>query len=83
MVEAIDSDLNDMEDIRFNKIREDHWRDLVEEKYDKKRIHALRWNVYVKEKEELIMRVFSVSVPHPKSETIVWTYVKEHVIYEK
>ena len=55
-----------MEDIRFDIIWEDNWRDLAEENNDKKKIHALRWNVYVKEKEELIAREFSVSVPHPK-----------------
>ena len=38
---------------------------------------------YVKEKEELITRSFSVSVPHPKGGKIVWTCVKDHVIEEK
>ena len=51
--------------------------------YDKNNIHALRWDVDVKEKEELIMRSFLVSEPHPKGETIVWTSVKDHVIDEK
>ena len=50
---------------------------------DKKKIHALRWCVYVKDKEELITRSFLVSVPHPKGGKIVWTYVKDHVIEEK
>ena len=48
MVEERDPDLNEMEDIRFNKIWEDHWRDLSEENKNKKKIHALRWCVYVK-----------------------------------
>ena len=52
--------------IRFDKIREDHWRDLAVESNDKKKIHALRWSVYAKDKEELITRSFSVSVSHPK-----------------
>ena len=72
-----------MEDIRFDKIQEDHWRDIEEENDDKKNIHALRWNVYVKEKGELITREFLVSVPHPKGEATVWTCVKDQVIYEK
>ena len=72
-----------MEDIRFNKIWEDHWRDLEEENNHKKKIHVLRWNVYVKEKEELVTRSFLVSVPHPKGGTSVWTCVKDHVIDEK
>ena len=66
VVEERDPDLNEMEDIRFDEIWEDHWRDLAEESNDKNNIHALRWCVYVKEKEELITRSFSVSVPHPK-----------------
>ena len=67
MVEERDPDLDDMDDIRFEKIREDHWRDLGEESNNKKKIHALRWCVYVKEKEELITRSFSVSVPESSS----------------
>ena len=70
MVEERDPDLNEMEDIRFDEIWEDHWRDLAEENTDKKKIHALIWNVYIKEKEELITREFLVSVPHPKGGTI-------------
>ena len=83
VVEERDPDLNDMEDIKFDEIWEDNWRNLVEENDDKKKIHALRWNVYVKEKEELIMRAFSVSVPHPKGGIIFWTCVKDHLIDEK
>ena len=63
--------LNKMEDIRFDEIREYHWRDIAEEKDDKKKTHALRWNVYVKEKEEIITRAFLVSVPHPKGGKIL------------
>ena len=71
-----------MEDIRFDIIWEDNWRDLAEENKNKKKIHALIWNVYVKKKEELITRVFLVSFPHPKLGTIVGTCVKYHVIDE-
>ena len=60
VVEERDPDLDEMDDIRFDKIREDNWRDLAEKSNDKKKIHALRWCVYVKEKEELIMISFSV-----------------------
>ena len=48
MVEERDPDLNEMEDIRFEEILEDNWRDIAEENDDKKKIHALMWNVYVK-----------------------------------
>ena len=56
MVEERDPDLDEMDDIRFDEIWEDHWRDLAEENDDKKKIRALIWNVYVKEKDELITR---------------------------
>ena len=56
---------------------------LLEENDDKKKIHALRWEIYVKEKDELIKIEFSVSVPNPKGGTIVWTCVKDHIINEK
>ena len=83
MVEERDPDLNEMEDIRFDEIWENHWRDLAEENDNKNKIHALIWNVYVKEKEELIKRAFLVSVPHTKWGTIVLTCVKDHVIDKK
>ena len=40
--------LNEEEDIRLDEIREEHWRGIYEEGYDKKKFHALRWEVYVK-----------------------------------
>ena len=58
VVEERYPDLNEMEDMMFDKIWEDHWRDLAEENNAKKKIYALRWIVYVEEKEELIMRAF-------------------------
>ena len=82
-MEERDTDLNEMDDIRFDKIWGDHLRYLAEESNDNKKIHALRWCVYVKDKEELITRSFSVSVPHPKGGKIVWTFVKDHVLEDK
>ena len=72
-MEERDPDLDEMDDIRFDGIWEDHWRDLAEERNDQKKILALRWCVYIKEKEELITRAFLVSVPHTKGGKIVWT----------
>ena len=48
MAEERDPDLKEMEDIRFDEIWEDHWRDIGEENDYKKNIHALMCNVYVK-----------------------------------
>ena len=60
VVEERDLDLDEMDDIRFDEIWEDHWRDLAEESNDKKKMHALKWCVYVKKNEELITRSFLV-----------------------
>ena len=62
--------------------REEHWRYVYEDGNDKKNIHALRWDVYIKEKEDLIKGEFLVSVSHPKEGNIVWTCVKDHIIEE-
>ena len=56
--------------------REEHWRDVAEDGEDKSKIRALRWYVYIKDKYELIKRIFLVVVPHPKGGNIVWTSVK-------
>ena len=48
MEEERDLDLNDNEDIRLDEIKEEHWRDVAEEAENKKKICALRWEVYVK-----------------------------------
>ena len=83
MSEERDPDLNEDEDIRLDEIREERCRDVAEEGDDEKKIHSLRWEVYIKEKEELINRKFSVSVPHPKGGAIFWTCVKDHIINER
>ena len=41
VAEKRDLNINEKEDIRFDKIWEDIWRDTAEENYDKKNIHAL------------------------------------------
>ena len=50
----------------MGEIREDNCMDVAEEGDDKKKIHSLRWEVYVKDKEDLIKREFLVSVTHTK-----------------
>ena len=82
VAEERDPDLNEEEDIRLDEIWEEHWRDIAQEGDDKKKMHSLRWKVYVKQKEELLKRDFLVSVPHPKEGEIVWTCVKDHIIDE-
>ena len=60
-----------------------HWRDVSENSDDKNNIHSLRWEVYVKEKEDLINIELLVSNPHHKGGSVLWTCVKYHIIKEK
>ena len=53
-----DLDLNEEEDIRITYSREEHWGDVAEDGKDKSKINALRWDIYTKEKAELIKRFF-------------------------
>ena len=47
-------ELNEEEDIRMNEIRNKHWRDVADEGDNNNNMHSLRWEIYVKEKDELI-----------------------------
>ena len=50
VAEERDPDLNEEEDIILDEIRKENGRNVAEEGDDKKKIHALRWEVHVKEK---------------------------------
>ena len=50
VLEEIDTDLNEEEDIIMDEIMDEHWRDVAYEGEDKKKIHALSWEVYFKDK---------------------------------
>ena len=63
--------------------REENLRDVAKDDENKIKIHALRWDVYTRYKEELTKREFSVSIQHPKRGNIVWTCVKENIIKGK
>ena len=54
--EEIDLDLNQEEDIRMDGSMEDHWRDIYDEGDNNNNIHALRWEVYIKDKQDFIKR---------------------------
>ena len=83
MSEERDPDLNKEEDIRLDANREEHWRYVAEEGDNKKKIHALWWEAYFKDKEELIKRNFVVSLPNPKGGEGGWNCVKDHIINGK
>ena len=63
-------DLNEEEDIRMKDSGEEHCRGVAEDGKDTSKIHSLRWDVYTREKEDLIKREFLESVPHPKGESL-------------
>ena len=51
-------DLNEEGDIIMYEIRYKHWMDVAKEGNYKKKMHALRSEIYVKDKEELIKIYF-------------------------
>ena len=59
--------------------RGEHWMDVAEDGEDKSKIHALGWDFYTREKQDLIKRYFLVSVLHPKWGVIFWTCVKDNI----
>ena len=74
-------DLEVVEYIMLLYYRQKHWKDVLEENHEYKgEVHALRWEVYMKEKEDLTKREFLVVVPHPKGGNIVWTCVEDNAI---
>ena len=67
MIEERHPDLGWEEDFMVYNDREDNWKE-AEEDYNEYRtkVNSLRWEVYMKYKEELINRQFWVMVMHPK-----------------
>ena len=49
-----DTELNEEEDINMDGISDNNWRGVASEGDNNNKIHALRWDVCVKEKERLI-----------------------------
>ena len=47
------------------------------------KVHSLRWEVYMKYKEEFINREVLVEVMHTKGGVIVWTCVEDNIFGEK
>ena len=80
MLEEIDPDLIKEEGISMVDSWEEHWMDVSEDGEYKSNIYALRWNVYTKDKYELIRGEFLVAVPYSKGGNIVWTCVKDNII---
>ena len=66
----------------MDEIREEHWRDVAEDGNDRKNIYSLMQYVYIKQKEQLIIREFFVSVLHLRGGNILLTCVKDNRIKE-
>ena len=51
----------------FPDDRKNQWKGVIVEKNkDRQKVHALGWDLYIKYKECLTKRKFSVAVPYPK-----------------
>ena len=74
---------NGYEDTRMEDSMEEKWMNVAKDDKDKSNIHALRWNLYTREKEELINIGFLVSVSHPKVGETIWNCVKDNTIKGK
>ena len=59
-------DLNEEYDIRMEGSNGGNCWDIDEYGEDKSNIYALGWDIYTRDKEELIKREFLVYVLHPK-----------------
>ena len=67
----------------MDEIRDKNWRDFAEEGDNKRNIHTLWYEVYVKYKEDFINREFLLSIQYLKGGSIFWTCVNNHIIEEK
>ena len=81
MMEEMYPDLQGKEDLRIYDDSEQHCKEVEEkDKEDRGRVRALRWEVYMKEKDQLIKRGFLVVVPHMKWGVVVWNCVNDNVV---
>ena len=77
-----DPDLELEEDIYILDNREKHWKDVIVENNEYRgKVHDLKWEVYMKQKE-FIKRDFSVVFTHTKGGNVVWTCVEDNIIEE-
>ena len=79
-----------MEDLKLDNEMRCHWRMVYEENYqgvdDKNKkalIHAMRWYVYVNEKEKLIKGGYLVVFVGYDRRKVIWEVVDNHVIEEE
>ena len=59
-------------------------KEVLEDNHkDKGNVHALKWEVYIKQKKNFTKTQFYVVVTHPKVGNIVQTYVEDNINEEK
>ena len=79
-----DPELELEEDFIYLDDWENHRKDvIVVSNEEKDNVHTMRWEVYMRDKEELKNKHFSVAVPNMKGGNIVWTCFKDNITGEK
>ena len=82
--EQREPDLELEEDTIFLDDGENNRKDsIVENNEDKGEFHAIIWEFYIKDKEELIKIKISASIMHLKEGNTIWTCVKDNITKEK
>ena len=61
-----------------------HWKDVIQDNCEYKgKVHALRWQISSKNKEQLVNTYFLLVIPYIKGGNIFWTCVEDNIIQEK
>ena len=71
VMEETEPDLKGEEDFSISNDREEHWKEVEEEEnQDRGKDDDLRWQVYIKYKEELIKKEILDKEPPPKTPSL-------------
>ena len=80
-MEETDPNLYGWKGFRISDDRGEHWNYFKEgENEYRGKFHALRWQLYIKQKYYLVKRVFLVVVPYTKGVEMIFTCVKDDVV---
>ena len=77
VMEEGESELDMEEDIRILDNMEENWKGVVDyNKKDRSKVNSLRWDKYMKDKEEFIKKKLLAVVPHQKGGNIISIFLK-------
>ena len=81
------TDEEEMEDVNLDNDRELHWRMVFEDNDGgvddaNALLHAKRWDIYVNEKENLVMCRYLVEFVSNDKKKVLWEVVNDHVVEE-